>query len=169
MGKYGNAKLTWKHVGINNDGCGKTFINSYNNLRDNISNCPTCDSPWKNQNKTHKILEVLFGQEFGEEVYLRDIKEIIDNIETNPKYKKYRRQMDVFQMRLDDNAKLNIKDKNGNYIKLAVESQGSQHYENDKGWKAILFFTILMVKKELKIILSKFLKKQNELLFFNSL
>ncbi|MFW9987341.1 MAG: hypothetical protein ACFFC3_01675 [Candidatus Odinarchaeota archaeon] len=137
---YGDAWLTWKHVGTNNDGCGKIFTNTYNNLRDNIGNCKYCDSPWKNQQKTHKILEALFGQDFGEEIYLKDIEEIIDDIVNNDNYKKYRRQMDVFRMRLDDFVELNIKDKNGNYIKLAVESQGPQHYENDKGWRAFMYF-----------------------------
>ena len=36
------------------------------------SDCKYCVSPWKNQQKTHKILEALFGQEFGEEIYLKD-------------------------------------------------------------------------------------------------
>jgi hypothetical protein len=139
-GKYGDAKILWKHIGRNNDGCGKIFESSYNNLQDNEGNCKYCDSPWKNQQKTHKIIEALFGQKSGEEVYLKDIEEIINDIVSNDIYKNYRKQMDVFRMKLDDFIELNIKDKNGNYIKLAVESQGPQHYENDKGWKAFLFF-----------------------------
>jgi len=140
-GKYpGNAKLYLKHIGTNNDGCGKTFTNSYNNLRNNIGNCKYCDSPWKNQQKTHKILEALFNQESNDETYLKDIDDIIDDILTNPIYEEYLEKMDVFRMRLDDYIVLNIKDQNGQFIKLAVESQGPQHYENTKGFKSFLFF-----------------------------
>ncbi len=145
---YGDAWLTWKHVGTNNDGCGKIFTNTYNNLRDNIGNCKYCDSPWQNQQKTHKILKALFGRDFGEEVYLKDIDEIIDDIENNPIYEDYLDIMDVSKMRLDDYVKLNIKDKNGNDIKLAVESQGPQHYDNDRGWRSFLFFNNFKGVKE---------------------
>ena len=42
-------------------------------------------------------------------------------------------------MRLDDYTKLNIKDKKGNLIRLAIESQGNQHNPNEEiGFKAYL-------------------------------
>ncbi|MEJ2250237.1 MAG: S26 family signal peptidase, partial [Candidatus Lokiarchaeota archaeon] len=71
-GRYGDAELTWIHVGKNGDGCGETFTSTYNQLYSRKGTCPRCDPRWKNQWINHRILEALFGQKFGEEVYLKD-------------------------------------------------------------------------------------------------
>jgi hypothetical protein len=100
--------------------------------------CLYCGGKFKNQRRTHAIAEAAFEQyivEINDEVGLVDI---IKDVGINPAYDKDRDIMDVFKMRLDTYIELNIKDKNGNYIKLAIEAQGNQHKRNAEGLKTFL-------------------------------
>jgi hypothetical protein len=97
-----------------------------------------CGGQFKNQRRTHAIAEAAFGDyiiKIDDEVGLTDI---IRDVAINPAYKDYRKQMEVSRMRIDTYIELNIKDKNGKYIKLAIEAQGNQHHNNKKGLKTFL-------------------------------
>jgi hypothetical protein len=101
--------------------------------------CLYCGGQFKNQRRTHAIAEAAFGDyiiKIDDEVGLIDI---ITDVGINPAYDKDRDIMDVFRMRLDTYIELNIKDKNGKYIKLAIEAQGDQHKRTEEeGLKTFL-------------------------------
>ncbi len=130
-GKYpGDAILTWKH-----EDCGHVWENSYNNLGRNIGKCPKCDSPYINQELTNDICEKYLkslGYIKENTLYRREysLKKIFPNLDIHP------------SVHVDGYVELNIKDKNGNFIKLAIEYQGRQHDRRPRiGFEAYKFLT----------------------------
>ncbi|MBD3211010.1 MAG: hypothetical protein GF311_00240 [Candidatus Lokiarchaeota archaeon] len=127
---YGDAILTWKH-----EDCGHVWENTYNNIKQNLGTCPKCDGSYTNQILTNNICENLF----------RKLGYIKDNTLYQREYslKKIFPNLDVHHaVHVDGYVELNIKDKNGNYIKLAIEYQGRQHDRRESiGFEAYKFLT----------------------------
>ncbi|MFX1339958.1 MAG: hypothetical protein ACFFDK_15205 [Promethearchaeota archaeon] len=115
------AILEWKHgAKKNGDPCGHVWENTRHNIERNIGACPICDSRLVNQKITNAIAKYVF--------------DYLGYIEGN--YKTEHSLIKIFPelegrihhaVHVDGYFELNIKDKNGNYIKLAIEFQGQQH------------------------------------------
>jgi hypothetical protein len=138
LGKGNNdATLLWKH-----EECSHVWENSYSNIKQNLGTCPKCEGSYTNQILTNDICENLF-KELGyikeNTLYQREysLKKIFPNLKVH------------HAVHLDGYVELNIKDKNGNYIKIALEYQGRQHDEKKSiGFETYKFLTHNLEIKE---------------------
>ncbi|TFG11997.1 MAG: hypothetical protein EU535_06650 [Promethearchaeota archaeon] len=96
-----------------------------------IKNRPYCK--FCISNKRQKIVQLfaeeMLGEKFEPEVQIHSVFDKENHKEVN--------QFD-FRVKLDMYKKLKIKDKNGNFIKLAIERHGEQHEPTRKGFKQYL-------------------------------
>ncbi len=148
---YGDAILTWKH-----EDCDHVWENTYNNIKRNVGMCPNCDGQKKNQKITNDICKSLF-EKLG---YIKN------NYEIEYSLKKIFPELKVHHaVHVDGYVELNIEDKNGNLIKLAIEYQGRQHDSREEiGFEAYKFLTHNLDLKENTKEYSKLKKEWQSLL-----
>jgi len=129
------AMLKWKHTGLKKNGkeCGHVFLKRYTYVQRG-SGCPECNMG-KNQKIAHRIAEYLFGKKF-------DIEKSL--VEIFPKLRK------IFHanVHVDSFCELDLKDKKGNKIKLAIERQGQQHEDSEAGWNSYLHIKLQNLGKK---------------------
>ncbi|TXT62162.1 MAG: hypothetical protein BAJALOKI3v1_660021 [Promethearchaeota archaeon] len=133
---YGDAILTWKH-----EDCGHVWENTYNNIKRNVGNCPKCDGQYINQKITNEICEYIF----------KELGYIENNYQIEYGLTKIFPELEGLihaNVHVDGYVELNIEDKNGNLIKLAIEYQGQQHDPDPK----IGFEAYKAVSKQLDVV-----------------
>ncbi|UCC19186.1 MAG: hypothetical protein JSV62_13955, partial [Promethearchaeota archaeon] len=132
---YGDAILTWKH-----EDCGHVWENTYNNIKRNVGTCPKCDGQYVNQKLTNAICEYIF----------KELGYIENNYQIEYRLTKIFPELEGrihANVHVDGYVELNIEDKNGNLIKLAIEYQGQQHDPDPK----IGFEAYRAISKQLKL------------------
>lgn len=125
------VELLYKHT------CGYVFKNTHYNLvtrGTTAISCPKCNQ-FKNQKLTHAMSEHVFRHDFVVELTLT---RVFPEIKTSAQYNDIKKIMSVSLMHVDMFSELSLRDKNGKTIKLAIEYQGEQHEDSEKGFRAYL-------------------------------
>lgn len=120
---YDYAILEWKHskrYSDKNEVCGHVWENSVRNIKRNVGACPICDSRLVNQKITNAIVKYIFNE----------LGCIQDKYKTEHSLIKIFPELKGFlhhAVHVNGHVVLNLRDKNGNQIKIAIEYQGQQH------------------------------------------